>query len=192
MHRLNHTIAVILIALALAACGAPAAQVPTAAPTSAPTVLATAEATAEAGITITDALGRQVVLPEQAQRVVSLAPSITEIIFAVGAGPQVVGDTQYCNYPPEADALPEIGGFSAKTISVETIVSLKPDLVIGGSTSQASVAEALAALGIPTVIFDPKTFDDVYTNITQVGAATGHTSEAESVVIAMRERVAAV
>jgi iron complex transport system substrate-binding protein len=198
MKRLIQIIAPGLIALALTACAAaPAAQAPTAAPAAATPAPTGAPATATPApaattIQIIDSLGRQVSLPGSAKRVVSLAPSVTEILFTVGAGPQVVGDTKYCNYPPEADKLPEIGGFAAKTISVEAIVALNPDLVIGGSTSQASVAEALVALGIPTLIFDPATFDNVYTNITQIGEVTGHTQEAAGVVGKMRERIAAV
>lgn len=185
---------ILMFALALAACSsAPAAVAPTAEATSAATAEATSVPTAEAApIQITDALGREITLAAPGQRIVSLAPSITEILFAVGAGPQVVGDTQYCNYPPEADALPEIGGFSAKTISIESIVALNPDLVIAGSTAQASVAEALAPMGIPTIIFEPKSFEDVYVNISQVGLATGHSAEAEALVAQMQARVAAV
>ncbi|MBX0328241.1 cobalamin-binding protein [Oscillochloris sp. ZM17-4] len=191
MSRMTRAISACLVALALAACAAaPAAQPPAAAPTSAPT--AEPAAAAPASIQITDALGRQVSLPAAAQRIVSLAPSVTETLFAVGAGPQVVGDTSYCDYPPDADALPEIGGFSAKTISVESIVALSPDLVIGGSAAQAPVAEALAAVGIPTLIFEPKTFEDVYSNIQQIGYVTGHVADAEAVVTTMRERVAKV
>ncbi|NNJ11827.1 cobalamin-binding protein [Chloroflexales bacterium ZM16-3] len=187
MSRLIHVLSACFVAVAMVACAAaPAAQAPPAAPaTEVPTA-------APAGIQITDALGRQVSLPATAQRIVSLAPSATEILFAVGAGPQVVGDTSYCNYPPEADALPEIGGFSAKTISIESIVALSPDLVIGGSTAQASVADALEAVGIPTLIFDPTTFEDVYSNIQQVGYVTGHAQDAAAVVSSMQDRIAAV
>jgi iron complex transport system substrate-binding protein len=133
-----------------------------------------------------------VAIPNAAKRIVSLAPSITEILYAIGAGPQVVGDTKYCNYPPEADALPKIGGFTANTISVESIVALKPDLVIGGSLAQAPVAEALTKLNIPTLIFDPKTFEEVYSNIEKVGFVTGNANSAKDVVTKMRDRVAAV
>ncbi|MEI7644737.1 MAG: cobalamin-binding protein [Chloroflexales bacterium] len=178
MNRPIRAVAALLVALALAACAAAPTATPTATPTAAPQ--------------ITDALGRQVAVPATVKRIVSLAPSITEIIFAVGAGPQLVGDTKYCNYPPEADALPEIGGFTANTISVESIVALKPDLVIGGSAAQVPVAEALAKLNIPTLIFDPKTFEEVYRNIEQIGTVTGRADAAKAVVTKMRDQVAAV
>jgi iron complex transport system substrate-binding protein len=179
--------------LALGACAsAPAAQPPTPAPAAAVAAPTTAAPAAPAALTITDALGRQVTLDGAPARIVSLAPSITEILFAVGAGPQVVGVTQFCNYPPEADALPEVGGFTAKTISVEAIVDLTPDLVLAGSAAQQPVVEALEQLGIPALVFDPTSFEEVYANIQQVGYATGHVAEADELVASMRGRVKAV
>lgn len=197
--------------LFLAACGAPALQssaptaapvvqasvAPTIAPQSTPLSISAAETTvalttAAAPVTITDDLSRNVTLNTTPQRIISLAPSVTEILFAVGAGSQVVGDTKYCNYPPEADALPEIGGFSAKSISVESIVGLQPDLVIAGTTNQKSVVDALEQLSVPVVVLAPDSFDAVYRSITQVGTITGHTQEAEKVVAAMQKRVEAV
>lgn len=204
MNRLAQIITTSLFVVILAACGSapvsqstvvPPSQVPTVAPTElvAPTEAAPSVTPATtAGISVTDSLAREVTIPATAQRIVSLAPSITEILFAVGAGPQVVGNTQYCNYPPEADALPEIGGFSAKTISVEAIVALNPDLVIGGSTNQAAIAEALEDLGVATLIFEPTTFDTVYANIAVIGEVTGHTQEAGALITTMQARVAAV
>jgi iron complex transport system substrate-binding protein len=185
MNRLTRTLLALLFAVAVTACAAAPAAEPIAAPAAEPTAAPAAEP-------ITDALGREVDVPADVIRVVSLAPSITEILFAVGAGSQVVGNTEYCDYPIEAEDLTKIGGFSADTISIESIVALEPDLVIGGSLAQASVAEALTAVDIPTLVFDPQTFDDVYNNITQIGVVTGHAAEAEAVVTAMRERVAAV
>ncbi|NTW02193.1 MAG: cobalamin-binding protein [Oscillochloris sp.] len=200
MSRFIYRFSLCLLALVLGACAAgPASQAPTnPALTEVSTVAESDEvpiapmATSIASIEMTDALGRQVAIPANIERVVSLAPSITEILYAVGAGSQVVADTSYCNYPAEADALPEIGGFSSQTISIESIVALNPDLVIGGSAEQIQVAESLAAVGIPTLIFDPKTFDDVYRNIGQIGVVTRHAGTASTVVAAMRQRIAAV
>ena len=78
---------------------------------------------------ITDARGIDISIPKQPSRIVSLSPSLTEILFAVGAGDRVKGVTSYCNYPEEATMREQVGGFSEKTISIEKIVSLKPDLV---------------------------------------------------------------
>jgi iron complex transport system substrate-binding protein len=176
----------IVTALALSACGStPATQAP-AAPTDAPAV------PSSTAFDTTDSLGRRVSFSATPRRIVSLSPSITEILFAVGAGPQVVGDTKYCDYPPEANALPEIGGFTAKTVNVEAVVDLTPDLVIAGTKSQRPVAEALEQLKIPVLVFAATSFEEVYANIEQIGAITGHAQDAAAVVATMRERVAAV
>lgn len=178
----------VILMIALAACGAaPAAQPPTATPAVAPAAAAPAT-----GLTITDTLGRQVALDKPPARIVSLAPSITEILFAIGAGPQVVGVTKFCTFPPEADALPEIGGFSTKSISLEAIVGLEPDLVVAGTASQQPVVEQLEQLAVPVVVLAPKSFEEVYANIVQAGYLTGHVEQATAVVDGMRARVNAV
>lgn len=196
MSILRHlTLLCSLIAM-LSACGAaPTAQAPTVAPitdpTAEPTFVPTAVPT-PAARTITDVRGREVSLGTPPARIVSLAPSATEILFAVGAGALVVGNTNFCNFPAQAAALPKIGGVTARTISIEAIVDLTPDLVIAGSASQTPVAEALEALGIPVFMLDPQHFDDVYTNIAQLGAITGRTEQAEAVIGSMQMRIAAV
>lgn len=196
-----------ILAIALAACGAaPVAQPPTALPTStaapAPTqalttpvpavVSTTVSATAVAPISVTDDLGRTLTLDAVPRRIVSLAPSVTEILFAIGAGPRVVGNTRFCNYPPEAADLPEIGGFSVSSISIEAIVGLEPDLVIAGTARQLPVVEQLEQLGVPAVVLAPASVDAVYASILQVGVLTGTSDEARQVVVTMQERIAAV
>ena len=142
---------------------------------------------------LTDALGRQVTLQVLPQRIVSLAPSNTERLFAVGAGPIVVGVTTMDTYPPEVATVRKIGGFVPKSISIETIVSLKPDLVLAAGELQRPAIEALERLGIAVVaIEDPGSFDAVYAAIALVGRLTGHESEASQVVQAMQARLARV
>jgi len=143
-------------------------------------------------LTLTDDLGHEVTLSAMPQRVVSLAPSNTEILFAVGAGDQVVGVTQYCNYPSEAQNREQIGGFSAKTISIEKIVALEPDLVLAAGEIHQPVIEALEKLNIPVYSLDPNTLDEVYTEIELVGRMTGHEEQAAQTVEEMKSRVAAV
>lgn len=178
---------VFLLASLLAACTAsPASQLAT--PIPPPTVpVATPRAAS-----YTDALGRTVALPAVPQRIVSLAPSVTELLFAIGAGEQVVGVTTFCNYPAEAESLPEIGGFSAKTISIEAIVALKPELVIAGTASQQPVVEALEQLNIPVFVLAPTTLEEVYSGLTQLGAITGNAEQAAEVTATMHKRVDAV
>jgi len=143
-------------------------------------------------VTITDALERQVTLNTAPQRIVSLSPSNTEILFAVGAGEQVVGVTKYCNYPAAATTREQIGGFSAKTISVENIVALKPDLVFVADEAHQPVIDALTQANIPVIGVDAKTFEDVYANIELIGRLTGHSADAAVMVQTMQQRVAVV
>jgi iron complex transport system substrate-binding protein len=209
MPRLLHALLLVSLLALLSACGAaPAAPAPTAAPPTAapaptavpaPTEAPAAAAPTEAPVapapaerTFTDTLGREVTLSGTPARIISLAPSVTEILFAIGAGPQVVGVTTFCNFPPEAEALPEIGGFSARTISVEAIVDLQPDLVIAGAASQLAVVEALEPLGIPALVLDPANLEAVFANIEQLGTITGHEDEAAATVADIRTRMDAV
>jgi iron complex transport system substrate-binding protein len=140
-------------------------------------------------LTVTDGLGRSLTLAVPPTRIVSIAPSNTEILFAVDAGEQVVGVTKYCNYPEEAQKREQVGGFSAKTISVEKIVALKPDLVITGDESHQPVIDALVQLNIPVMALKASTFEDVYRNIELVGHVTDHGVQASEVVAQMRARV---
>jgi iron complex transport system substrate-binding protein len=189
----------IALAVILAACAptAPTAVAPASAPATATAVppTATAEPTQPAAsttypLTLKDDLGREMKLAQQPKRIVSLAPSITEILFAVGAGPQVVGVTKYCNYPPEASQGREIvGGFSAKSLSVEKIISLKPDLVFAAGATHQPIREALDAADVPVFNFDPKDFAGIYNSILAAGAITGNTAQAEKVVADMKARV---
>jgi len=164
-----------------------------------PSLTAAVETTAAAATTsagfplaVTDGLGREVTIAAAPDRIVSLAPSNTEILFAVGAGAEVVGVTKYCNYPAEAERREQIGGFSAKTISVEKIVALKPDLVVAGDESHQPVIDALVDLNIPVIALKAAIFEDVYRNIELVGQLTGHDAQAREVVAGMRQRVDAV
>jgi iron complex transport system substrate-binding protein len=197
-HALLFSALAVLLIAAVTAC-APA-QAPTSTPTLPTSTLVPPEATpvpatatlAPFPLTLTDDLGREVTIFALPQRIVSLAPSNTEVLFATGAGDQVVGVTEYCNYPPEVQNLEQIGGFSAKTISVEKIVALEPDLVLSVGEIQQPVIEALERVNITVVALDPDTFDDVYASIGLVGRLTGHEEEAAQVMVEMKDLVASV
>jgi iron complex transport system substrate-binding protein len=140
--------------------------------------------------TMTDALGRAVSLDGPARRVISLTPAVTEILFAVGAGDQVVGVTEYCNYPPEAMTRTTVGGFSGATISVETIAALKPDLVIVSADMHGPVIVGLLdRLSINSFAVEPATFADVYTTIGTLGRLTGHEDIAAQTVADMHAKI---
>lgn len=142
-----------------------------------------------AGITLTDGLGREVKLASAAQRVVSLAPSNTEILFALGAGDKMVGRDEVSDYPAEALALPTVGGWSG--FSAEAIVALKPDLVLAAEINTPELVAELEGLGL-TVYYlsNPKTLEDLYTNIEIVATLTGR--DATKLTDSLKARVAAV
>jgi iron complex transport system substrate-binding protein len=140
----------------------------------------------------TDAAGRRITLQKRASRIVSLTPAVTETLFAIGAGDQVVGVTEFCNYPQAASRKTKVGGFSGATISIEQIVALKPDLVILSAVMHAKVIPLLDQVKIPCFAVEPVSFADVYRDIQTLGALTGHEKESRTVVATMQKRIAAV
>ena len=138
-------------------------------------------------IEILDDLNRTVSLPSSAQRIVSLAPSITETLFAIAAGNQAVGVTDYCNYPKEATAKAHVGGITNP--SIETIVSLQPDLII--LSMEGNVREdfeKLLGFGIPVFVSNPRTLHGIYKSIEDLGILTDRTEEAAQLVHSMQAR----
>ena len=115
----------------------------------------------------TDGLGRSVVLPKRVDRVVTLAPNLTEIIFAVGAGEKIVGTDDYSNFPDAARSLTKVGGMQP---NVEKIAALKPDLVLASSEgNHPSLAPALAAAGIPLYVVRTDRLHEIAPAIALVG-----------------------
>ena len=141
-------------------------------------------------IGITDQLGRTVKLEQVPERIVSLAPSNTEVLFALGLGDKVVGVSDYCNYPPEAKEKASIGGFS--TPNIEKLVSLSPDLILATSIHEKRIIPALEEKGIAVFALNPKTLDEVLESITLVGGITGEDEEASRLVAGMRDRIKVV
>jgi iron complex transport system substrate-binding protein len=138
---------------------------------------------------IVDDMGREMVLPSMPQSIVSLAPSNTEILFALGAGDRVVGVTDYCDFPAEVQGIDRVGGFADP--SVEVIVSLRPDLVLATSMHQQQV-EQLDSLGVKVMVLFPKDIDDVLRSIRMVGEAIGGERQAQALVETTRGRIEAV
>ena len=165
-----------MLVLFMAGC-APAATSPTAAP---------------APIALTDGLGQQITLQQPARSIISLAPSNTEILFAIGAGSQLVGRDSFSDYPPEAANVPDIGGgFTA--LNTELILSKKADLVLASPLTPPEQIADLRNVGLTVfVVPNPQSFDELYTNLRTVATLTGHQAEAESLVDALQQRVEAV
>jgi iron complex transport system substrate-binding protein len=143
-------------------------------------------------VTVTDVLGRQVTIATPPQRIVSLAPSTTEQLFAIGAGDKVVGVTTYDNYPPQVQALERVGGYAAPNISVEKILSLKPDLVVSRGEFHRPVVEAVARVGLDVLAMEPQNFAEVYATMTLLGRLTDRATQATRVVAEMQQRVAQI
>jgi iron complex transport system substrate-binding protein len=148
------------------------------------------EEMAPSPIEITDQLGRTVKLDRTPQRIVSLAPSNTEILFALGLGDTVVGVTDYCDYPPEAKEKPSIGGFS--TPNIEEVVALSPDLILATSIHEKTVIPQLEERGLTVFALAPKTLDEVLASIELVGEVTGKEKEAAVLLADMQKRIKAV
>ena len=124
----------------------------------------------------------------KSQRIVSLAPSITEILFAVGAGERLVGVTTYCNYPPAATRITKIGGLV--NIDIEKIIALKPDIVIGTKDGNPiEVFDRLRKLGIRVETFQPATFQETCESIVELGRLTGKEREARALCAEMNKKL---
>lgn len=141
-------------------------------------------------LTVTDDFGRNVTIHGVPERIISLSPANTEILFAIGAGDRVVGVTEYDNYPAEAEAPPKIGGFS--TVSIEKVVALMPDFVLGSSQSGKKTVERLSELGIPVVVLNPKSVSAILLDIKLVGRVTGEEENASAVVSDIKWRLEAI
>ena len=139
---------------------------------------------------IIDDLGRAVSLEKTSERIVSLAPSSTELLFALGLADKVVGITEYCDYPPEATDKPTVGGFS--TVDLEKVVEANPDVVFATSKHEADTIPALEELGLTVVALAPEDLEDVLENILMVGELTDTAGVAQKLVSDMRADIAAV
>ncbi|MGH7865633.1 MAG: ABC transporter substrate-binding protein [Candidatus Binataceae bacterium] len=129
--------------------------------------------------------------PPGRQRIVSLLPSVTETLFALRAGDEVVGVSQYCDYPPEVTKLPRVGSYL--TPNVEAIVALRPTLVIAGSLSSGRrQMRALNALGIDTLLTGDGSLQDIEQSIVNIGVRIGRRREAQQLLDDIRARIAAV
>ncbi len=138
-----------------------------------------------------DELGRKVTLPDNPQRVVCLAPSITETVYALGLGAVVVGVTDFTNYPPEAQTKPSVGGLT--DASLEKIISLHPDLVLAmPHLNRQETVEELEHIGIPVFIVDPQGLHGIMASIQHVGDALNRSSVARRLLKRLEDRRADV
>jgi iron complex transport system substrate-binding protein len=138
--------------------------------------------------TVVDDYGRTVAVPAHPQRVVSLSPAVTEIIYALGADSLLVGRTEFCLYPPQASRIENIGGIS--NLNIESILALEPDLVISGSMVGKKVTEQMDAMGTPMVcVIEKPRFEALYDNITAIGCLVDKEHEADSLNKLLRNKI---
>ncbi len=140
---------------------------------------------------IADDLGRKIKIPEKVERVVSLAPNLTENIFAVGAGDRLVGVTTFCNYPEAAAKIAKVG--DTMTPNMETIIALKPQIVFVSTASQIETfSKTLEANNITVFVTNPKDLNGVLTNLRQLGEIFGTIERTTILLNELQERIFAV
>jgi len=191
--RVKKTISIFMLflVLTLAVAGCTAAPQEAAQPTVTATEMPTAVPTPEV-LEVTDGLGRVVKLAATPQRIVSLAPSATEILYAVGAGAQMVGRDSFSNYPEEAKALTDVGG-SMGNYSYEVIASLTPDLVVAAEINTPEQVKALEDLGLTVYyIANPASLEDLFGILQTMGKITGQAETSAALVNSLRARVEVV
>ena len=141
-------------------------------------------------VTVTDDTGKSVLIQGEPQRIVSLAPSNTEILYALGLEDRIAAVTERCDYPPATADKPKVGGFS--TVNVEKVVAMEPDLIFAAPANTEEVTDRLRSLGMTVVALDPQTIDDVLHDIDLVGRATGEEEQASALIEELQARVGAV
>ncbi len=148
-------------------------------------------AAALAEVSVRDDYGHALRLPRPAQRIVSLAPHLTELLFAAGAGAQVVGASEHSDYPPSAKRLPRVA--SATQVDLEAVLALEPDLVVAWPQAATRRAiDRLEALGLPTYRSEPRTLEEVPATIERFGTLTGNRAAARQAAQAFRREATAL
>ncbi len=141
-------------------------------------------------LTIIDDLGREVTIEGTPSKIVSLAPSNTEILFALGLGDKVFGVTEYCNYPEEASAKEKVGGYSG--VDIEKVVAINPDLILAEDLHKQEVIPALEQLGFTVIALVPHNLQEIMDSITLLGMITGTEAAASQIVDDISQKIKAI
>lgn len=150
-------------------------------------VLVALGATAE--VSVRDDYGNTVRLPAPAARIVSLAPHLTELVYAAGAGTRMVGAVEYSDFPPAARELPRVG--SDAHINLESVLALRPELIVAWpNPGSVRAIDRLAELGIPVFRSEPRELEDIATTLERLGVLAGTTAQAQRAAQAFRARKA--
>lgn len=140
----------------------------------------------ETRLSYEDDYGRMISLDKYPERIISLSPSNTEILFALGLNDEIIGVTEYCDYPEAALEKETIGGFDKS--DAEKIISLKPDLVIGSGDPNEKLDSILRDADIPTLSYDSKNIEEIISQIERIGEITNRSEEAEKIIKEMKNR----
>jgi iron complex transport system substrate-binding protein len=180
MKRIISLVTALILLVTLTACQAP--KQANAAPA--------AQQPASTKIEVTDLKGRQITLDKVPERIVSLSPANTEILFAVGAGDKVVGVTSFDDYPEQVKNIEKIGSFEGPNL--EMIQKAKPDVVLAGGYIQEDLIKSLEQLNIPVVSTEATDFNSIFDSIKLIGKVSGNDKNAEAVVAQMKDAIAKV
>lgn len=180
MKKILALILAIVLVVGLSACQAQQTAAPT--PTEQPAV--------DTKIVITDLKGRQITLDKAPERIVSLSPANTEILFAVGAGDKVVGVTSFCDFPAEVKDVEKIGSFEGPNL--ELIQKAKPDVVLAGGYIQEDLIASLEQLNIPVISTEATDFNSIFDSIALIGKVSGNEQKAAEVVKGMKDKIAEI
>ncbi|WP_291957403.1 ABC transporter substrate-binding protein [Mahella sp.] len=185
------SILIVIIMMALTACAAqqPSEQ-PNADNATEPVEQQTQESSAAYPVTVTDVKGRSVTIEKEPASIVSLTPSNTEILFALGLGDKVVGVDEYSNYPEQANAIKKVGDFNGPNI--ELVTQLKPDLVVAGGYIQDDAVKKLEDLKIPVISSEAAGLEELYETIDVLGKVTGTQQQAEQLVEKLKSNMKAI
>lgn len=175
-------VSLLSVLLFLFAACAPAA--PSTTGTASPSAVATVQ---HYPVTVTDDRGKSITLSAAPRKIVSVAPSATEIVFAIGAGDRLVAADDFSDYPAAAKALPKVGGFKA---SPEKVISFQPDVVL--MTTTGDLAPTLESQGLKVIVLEPADLEAVYKSILLIGSVLDRDTQAKDLVASMRARIAAV
>jgi iron complex transport system substrate-binding protein len=141
-------------------------------------------------LTITDDIGRTVTMDKMPLRIVSLAPSITETLFALGLSDRIVGVTDYCDYPEAAKLKPRVSSFT--TPNTEKLISVEPDIIFADSIHEKTVVPALEKLNLTVVVFSATSVDALLNDVQLMGQITNTNQEASVLTTGMKARISAV
>lgn len=142
-------------------------------------------------MTMTDSYGKEVTINKKPEKIISLGPNTTEIVFALGLGDKLVGRTDFCDYPSEVSKIESIG--SLMEPNVEKIVSLKPDLVLASTHVKEDVVNKLRDLGITVLaVYEKDSFEGTFTIIEKIGTVLGETEKAKKVTDDMKAKISSV